>query len=45
VNSGDDGYVLIIEEEAEFKKLTAIYFRCRTVIPEYVDIIACGDGK
>ncbi len=45
VDYGDGGYVLVIEEKDEFEMLKAIHIDVEEIVPEYVDIIECDDGR
>lgn len=44
VDSGDGGYVLIIEANDELERLKDIHIDVKTVITEYTDIIQCANG-
>jgi hypothetical protein len=45
VDSGDGGFVLVIENKAELQALQEIRIDVTSDIPEYVDVIHCQDGQ
>jgi hypothetical protein len=45
VDSGDGGYVLIIESAEELDKLSEFQIDIKDAIPEYIDRIQCNDGS
>lgn len=44
-SNDDGGYVVVIEDESDFKKLKEIYIDVDDLIPEYVDKIRCSNGE
>ena len=45
VDSGYGGYVLVIDNEGELKRLQDFHMDLETVIPEYVDVVTCDYGQ
>jgi hypothetical protein len=45
VDSGDGGFVLVIESKAELAALQEIRIDVTSDIPEYVDVIHCQNGQ
>lgn len=45
IDTDDGGYVLILEHERDLEDLKTINIDIYSDIPEYVDVITCGDGR
>jgi len=45
VDTGDGGYVLIVESKDDLEKLIDCHICAKASVPEYVDSIKCDDGQ